>query len=48
MSIDWTGAVKSVVDLGSESWERKTTRLILKAGAVALFVLFVWKLTQRG
>lgn len=41
MSIDWTSEVRSIVDLGSESYERKLTRIILKGGAVALFVVFV-------
>ena len=42
-SIDWGKYVRDIVDLGSESYERKQMRIVLKAACVAVFVIVVWK-----
>jgi hypothetical protein len=43
MAIDWQKYVGQLVDLGSESYERKQTRMILKAGMIVLFLIVVWR-----
>jgi len=39
--------LRSIVDAGSESYETRLTRTILKAGAVLLFVAFIVFLLWR-
>ena len=47
MIIDWGKEIRELVDMGSESYERKVTRIFLKAAAIVLFVVVAWKLIQR-
>jgi len=47
MSIDLARVVRDLVDSGSETYEKKMTRFALKAGAIALFLIVVWKLLSR-
>ena len=46
MKIDWAKEIGSIVDLGSESYERRVTRTALKVGAVVLFILVAWRLVR--
>ena len=46
MALDLGNALRSIIDYGSESYETRTTRMALKIGAIALFVLVVWKLLK--
>ena len=43
MSLDMEKIVRSVVDLGSESYEQRMTRVVVKAGCILLFVIVVWR-----
>ena len=43
MKIDWNKYVRDLVDLGSESYERKQMRIVLKVACVAVFVVVVWR-----
>ena len=43
MSIDWDKHIRSVVDLGATSYEQRLNRTILKAGAIALFLIVLWR-----
>ena len=47
MSLDLAKIVRQLVDSGSETYEQKTTRIALKAGAIVLFLIVVWKLLSR-
>ncbi len=46
MSIDWNKYIRDIVDLGSESYEQRMTKLAIKIGCVALFVIVVWRLLK--
>ena len=46
MTIDWNKLVRNVVDLGSESYEQRLTRTIIKAGCVVLFLIVAWKVLR--
>lgn len=43
MKIDFNKTIRSILDLGGESYETRITRVIVKAGLVALFLIVVWK-----
>ena len=43
MVIDWNKYVRDIVDLGSESYEQRKTKMILKIVCAAVFVIVVWK-----
>ena len=43
MKIDWGKKLQTVLDLGGESYERRATRVVIKAGLVLLFVVVAWK-----
>lgn len=45
--LDLQNYVRQFVDMGSESYEKKTMRVAIKFTALALFVLLVWKLLIR-
>jgi hypothetical protein len=45
-TVDWEKHLKSFIDLGSESYETKATRMALKIGAVVLFLIVVWKVLK--
>jgi hypothetical protein len=47
MSVDLARIVRELVDSGSETYEQKMTRMALKVGAIALFLIVVWKLLTR-
>ena len=34
------------MDVGSESYERKLTRMLLKAAAIGLFLIVAWKILR--
>ena len=44
--IDWGKEIRELVDASSASYEQRVTRTALKIGAVALFVLVVWRLLK--
>ena len=46
MKIDWAKKLQTVLDLGGESYERRATRVVVKAGLVLLFIVVVWKLLK--
>jgi len=46
MGLDVGNALRKIIDYGSESYETRTTRTALKIGAIALFILVVWKLLK--
>lgn len=46
MKIDWGSEIKTILGLGSESLERKATRIIIKAALVVLFLIVVWRLIK--
>jgi hypothetical protein len=46
MALDLQNVLVGIIDQGSESYESRTTRLALKIGAIALFVIVVWKLLK--
>jgi hypothetical protein len=46
MALDLQNAFRKLIDYGSESYETRITRTALKIGAIALFVLVVWKLLK--
>ena len=43
MKIDWGSKIRTVLDLGGESYERRATRVAVKAGLVVLFLIVVWR-----
>jgi hypothetical protein len=47
MTIDWEAKIRSLVDLGSVSYEERVTRTALRVGAIALFVIVAWALIRR-
>lgn len=46
MSIDWAKEIRSIVDLGSVSYEQRVTRTAIKIGAIALFIIVAWKVIK--
>lgn len=45
-SIDWDKYVRDIVDLGSESYEQRKTKMIIKIVCVVVFVIVVWRLLK--
>jgi len=43
MSINWGGYIRDVIDLGSESYEKRVGKLILQAGAFLIFGIVLWR-----
>ena len=43
MKIDWAKKLQTVLDLGGESYERRATRVVVKAGLIVLFLIVVWR-----
>ena len=46
MTIDWESKLRTLVDLGSLSYEQRVARTALKVGAIALFVIVAWRLIR--
>ena len=49
MEIDWMREIRGIIDLGSESYERRVNRVALKMTGLAIFVGVVfWILFKRS
>ena len=46
MAIDWNGILVKVVDMGSDSYEKRVNRQIFFAGLTALAVIVIWKVMK--
>jgi hypothetical protein len=47
MAIDLANFVRQFIDYGSESYEKRTTRIALQIACIAIFVLVIWKFLYR-
>jgi len=45
--LDFGPLIRSIVDLGSESYESKIRKLILLAGAVGVVLIVAWKVRLK-
>lgn len=46
MAIDWNGVAVKIIDLGSDSYEKRLHRQILFAGVCGLVLIIAWKVMK--
>ena len=43
MSIDFNGIATTLIEVGGETYEARTRRLVILAGVIGLGLIIVWK-----